>query len=93
MARPIATPFGPMDAVADWLRANDIDVTVVPIDGPIAIEPDTDGCGRRIRYAAHLRNEQGRKYVDETTGDVAQEERTTPLKIDPPANVQVTASS
>ncbi|MGJ5897977.1 hypothetical protein ACSCBZ_39425 [Streptomyces niveiscabiei] len=86
MDKPIETPFGPMDAVANWLRANGIDPCDVPIHGPITIDQG------RIRYAAHLRNEAGRKYVDETTGDVAQEERTAPLKVEPPANVQVTGS-
>ncbi|MFM9604261.1 hypothetical protein [Streptomyces turgidiscabies] len=90
MPVPVETPYGPMDAVADWMRANDIDPNDVPIDSPISIEPDTAGGDSRIRYTAHLRNEQGRKYVEETTGDVAQEERTTPLKAKPPANVQVT---
>lgn len=86
MLEPIPTPFGPMDAVADWLRANGIDPCDVPIHGPIAIDQG------RIRYVAYLRNEAGRKYVDETTGDVAQEERATLLKVEPPANVQVTSS-
>jgi hypothetical protein len=86
MDKPVLTPFGPMDAVADWLRANDIDPCDVPIHGPITIGHE------RIQYAAHLRNEAGRKYVDETTGDVAQEKRTAPLKVEPPANAQVTGS-
>lgn len=86
MARPVETPFGPMGAVADWLRANDIDPSDVPIEGPIAVEQG------HIRYTAHLRNEDGHKYVDQTTGDVAQEDRTTLLKVEPPANVRVRAA-
>ena len=79
---PINTPFGPADAVADWLRANDIDPNDVPITGPIIIERDPLE-GRSIRYAALLRNEAGRHYVDQATGDAAREERTTSLKAEP----------
>ncbi|MGW0914663.1 hypothetical protein ACWD1Z_23340 [Streptomyces sp. NPDC002784] len=85
MPVPIETPFGPMDAVADWLRANDVEPNDVPIEGPITIEEG------HIRYAALLRNEAGRRYVDESTGEAAREERTVQLKIDPPENVQIKA--
>lgn len=84
MAVPSETAYGPREAVADWLRANDIDPGDVPIDGPIAIDDE-----QRIRYAALLRNEAGHRYVDQATGDAAREERTAPLKVDPPTNVQV----
>jgi len=87
MPRLTETPFGPVDAVADWLRANDIDPNDVPIGGPLAVE------GGRIHYAALLRNEAGHRYVNESTGDAAREERTAPLKIKPPANVQVMGSN
>lgn len=90
MAYLVETPYGPVAAVADWLRANDIDPNDVPIEGPITIETEASVRGWSIRYVAHLRNEQGRKYVDETTGEVAQEQRTAPLKVAPPENVQVT---
>ena len=83
MPKPIETPFGPMDAVADWLRANGIEPTDVPINGPIAID------GQCIRYTALLRNEDGRHYVDPETGDVACEERTAQLTVEPTANMQV----
>ncbi|MFD4569371.1 hypothetical protein ACFWOX_34040 [Streptomyces sp. NPDC058467] len=90
MPVPIETPFGPLAAVADWLRANGIDPDDVPLEGPIAIERDRLGKWS-IRYAALLRNEAGHRYVDPATDDAAREERTTPLKVDPPANVQVTS--
>ena len=86
MPVPIETPFGPMDSVVDWLRANDIEPTDVPIEGPITIEQG------RIHYAALLRNEDGHRYVDERTGDAARESRTAELKVQPPENVQVTAT-
>ena len=89
MPVPVETPYGPLDAVADWLRANDIDPNDVPINGPIAIDEATADRGRLIRYTAMLRNEAGRHYADESTGDVAQEERVVPLAVEPPANVQV----
>ena len=90
MPVPVETPYGPMEAVADWLRANDIDPNDVPINGPISIEHEVTSGDRRIRYAAMLRNEAGRHYLDEGTRAVAQEDHTAPLKIEPPANVQVT---
>lgn len=89
MPVPVETPYGPRGAVAEWLIANDIDPNVVPINGPIAIETTPGIRGWHIRYTAHLLNEDGRKYVDETTGDVAQEQRTASLKVSPPENVQV----
>lgn len=82
MAKPIDTPFGPMGAVANWLRANDIDPSDVPIEGPISIERDPLE-GRSIRYAAMLRNQEGFHYADRATGAAAREERTVPLKAEP----------
>ena len=87
MPKLVVTPYGPVDAVAGWLRANDIDPSDVPIDGPITIEQG------HIHYAALLRNEDGHRYVDESTGDVAWGNQTAPLKVDPPANVQVRSSN
>jgi len=84
------TSYGSVTAVAEWLRANGIDPSDVPIEGPIAIERDQLGKWS-IRYAALLRNEDGHRYVDPATDDAAREERTTPLKVDPPTNVQVTS--
>ena len=86
----VETPYGPREAVAEWLSANGIDPNDVPIEGPIAIELETVDGSRCIRYAALLRNETGHRYMDSATGDAAREERTEPLKVEPPANVQVT---
>jgi hypothetical protein len=86
MPIPIETPYGPVEAVADWLRANDIDPNDVPIEGPIAIK------GGRIEYAALLRNKASRHYMDEATHEAAREGRTTLLKVEPPTSVQVPAS-
>ncbi|MEV0963273.1 hypothetical protein AB0J25_11905 [Streptomyces sp. NPDC049910] len=83
MANPSQTPYGPRDAVADWLRANGIDPGDVPIEGPIAIKDDS------IQYAALLRDEAGHVYADPATGDAACEQRTAPLTVQPPTNVQV----
>lgn len=87
MPVPVETPYGLMEDVAHWLRANDIEPTDVPIGGPIAID------GQLIRYTAMLRNEAGRHYADPDSGDVACEQRTASLKVDPPENVQVKSSS
>ncbi|WP_307621697.1 hypothetical protein [Streptomyces sp. V3I7] len=72
--------------MADWLRANGIDPRDVPIEGPIAIEHG------RIRYAALLHDEAGRRYQDPSTGHAAREVRSAPLVVEPPASVQVRGS-
>ncbi|MFF1685940.1 hypothetical protein [Streptomyces sp. NPDC058254] len=86
MPVPFETSYGPREAVADWLRANGIHPDDVPFEGPITIEHG------RIRYAALLRNEAGHRYQDPATGTAAREERTAPLTVEPPANVQVRAT-
>ncbi|MFE9764627.1 hypothetical protein ACFYPC_08870 [Streptomyces sp. NPDC005808] len=86
------TAYGPIAAVAEWLRANDIDPSDVPIDGSISIEPGAYSGERRIRYSAVLRNAQGYCYRDPATDQAAREERTASLKAEPPANVQVAGS-
>jgi hypothetical protein len=93
MPVPLETPYGPREAVADWLRVNGIDPDDVLIEGPISIELETIGGDRCIRYAALLRNEQGYRYHDPATDQAAREERTARLKVDPPENVQVTGSN
>ncbi|MEU6491103.1 hypothetical protein ABZ890_12000 [Streptomyces sp. NPDC046984] len=85
MSVPRDTPYGPVDVVAAWLRANDIDPNDVPIEGPITIEQG------RIHYAALLRNEAGHRHEDRATGRAAREERTAPLVVKPPANMRVGA--
>jgi hypothetical protein len=87
MPKLTETPYGPVDAVADWLRANDIDPRDVPVEGPIAIDQG------HIRYTVLLRNEDGHLYRDPVTDDAAREERTAALKVEPPENVQVRSES
>lgn len=77
MPVPAETPYGPIAAVAEWLRANGIDPDDVPIEGPITIEQG------HIHYTALLRNEDGHRYQDPGTGDAAREERTAPLTVEP----------
>ncbi|MGW3416473.1 hypothetical protein [Streptomyces phaeochromogenes] len=91
MPVPQGTAYGPVSAVAEWLRANDVDPDDVPIEGPIAIECDPLE-GRSIRYAAMVRSNEGRILHDSQTDGPKVEERTAPLQVEPPANVQVTGS-
>ncbi|MFG2699544.1 hypothetical protein [Streptomyces sp. NPDC048386] len=93
MAVPYETAYGPLTAVADWLRANGIDPADVPIDASIGIERLTYAGARCIRYTALLRSEEGRPYVDPATGRAAEEERIELLTVDPPENVQVRDAS
>jgi len=86
MPVPVETSYGPREAVAEWLTVNDIDPNDVPIEGPITIDQG------HIHYAVLLRNEDGHRYMDASTGDAAREERTAPLTAEPPANVQVMES-
>lgn len=67
-----------------WLTANGINPDDVPVHEDITIEPLTLGGDRAIRFTAHLRNADGHKYLDEATGEAAQEERIVPLVVDPP---------
>lgn len=68
--------------LCEWLRANGIDPVTVPIGAEITIEP-VDGA-QLIRHTAYLRDAAGHLYLDETTDDVAQEQRAVPLVTDPP---------
>lgn len=67
-----------------WLRANCIDPADVTVGEQIVVEPLTLGGARAIRHTVLLRNAEGRRYVDEATGDAAQEERVVPLVVEPP---------
>ncbi|MGC9538514.1 hypothetical protein [Streptomyces sp. UG1] len=84
----VATPYGPREAVADWLRANAVDPNDVPINGPITIERDPLE-GRSIRYASMVRSDDGDILRDPRVDGPKTEERTAPLKVEPPTNVQV----
>jgi hypothetical protein len=83
------TAYGPISAVAEWLRANGIDPADVPVDARLVIERDTLGGHRHIRYTALLRNELGHLHHDSVTGREAAEERTVRLRVEPPENVRV----
>lgn len=67
-----------MDAICAWLKANDITPGDVPLDAKVVIE------GGRLTVDVHLRNANGRKYVDPKTGEVASGTRTVQLKQPPP---------
>ena len=67
-----------------WLRANCIDPAEVTVREAIVVEPLTLGGARAIRHTVLLRNADGHRYVDEATGDAAQEERVVPLVVEPP---------
>lgn len=80
-------------AVAQWLAENGIDPNDVALAQPVVIEQEPADGERRIRYTELLRSAAGYKYVDFSTGHAAMEERTAPLKVEPPANVQVKGSA
>lgn len=66
----------------DWLHANGIDHSDIPIDRPLTIEP-TDK-GQLIRYTVLLRNDHGRHYLadpDHPEKGAAREGRTVPLLV------------
>ena len=88
MARPIETAYGPLPAVADWLRANGIDPGDVPLDANLSIEEATEG--RVVRFDAVVREAGGIVYDPAARGPRI-ETKTTPLMVEPPADVQVTA--
>jgi hypothetical protein len=67
-----------------WLIANGIDPADVPVREAISIEPLTLGGDLAIRYTAYLRAANGLRYLDEATGEAAQEERLVPLTTAPP---------
>ncbi|GHH68439.1 hypothetical protein FHS35_009104 [Streptomyces umbrinus] len=72
------------EELKEWLRANGIVTADVPVDEEITIELLTFGGDRAIHHTAYLRNADGKKYLDEATGDAAQEARIVPLTTDPP---------
>jgi hypothetical protein len=88
VARPLQTPYGPVTAVADWLRANGIDPGDVPIDADITIELMTLGGGRCIRYTRFVR-EDGRIRRDPDGDGPELAEGIAPLTVEPPEDVHV----
>lgn len=81
---PDITVNGQREELCAWLRANGITPEDVPISAEISIEPLTLGGGRAIRHTVYLRDADGRKYLDETGDEAAQEERLVPLVTEPP---------
>lgn len=82
------TEYGPREAVAEWLTANDIDPSDVPLPSTIVIERDPLA-GRSIHYTAVIRSEDGHMQYDPRADGPKVEARTAPLKVETPANVQV----
>ena len=82
------TKYGPREAVADWLTANDIDPGDVPLPSVIVIKRDPVK-GRSIHYTVVVRNDEGHiEYAPGRQGPKV-ESRTMPLKAEPPSNVLV----
>lgn len=81
---PVVACSDRLPELRDWLGANGIDPSDVPVHEDITIEPLTFDGGRAIRFTALLRNAEGGKYLDEATGDAARDERIVPLVVDPP---------
>ena len=68
--------------LCDWLTANHINPSTVPVKGDLTIA-DVDG-QRVIRYEAMLISPDGRLMLDDRGEDVAIETRTVPLLVEPP---------
>jgi len=81
---PVVACSERLPELREWLTANGIDPADVPVHEDITIEPLTLSGDRAIRFTAYLRNADGCKYLDEATGEAAQEERTVPLVVNPP---------
>lgn len=65
-----------------WLTANSIDIRIVPPDSDLTI--DTVDGQRVIRYEAMLISADGRLMLDDRGEDVAIEQCTVPLLVEPP---------
>lgn len=73
-----------LQPIRDWLSNNGIDPSEVT-EQPVTVETLDNG-QRIIRYTVYLRDETGHRYVDpKDRNRAAQEERTTPLAAEPPA--------
>ncbi|MFC8124652.1 hypothetical protein [Streptomyces sp. NPDC057302] len=70
--------------LCDWLRANGVDPTAVPVGEDVTIEPLTLGGERAIHYTVLLRNAEGHFYRDEDTDGAAQAACMVPLVAQPP---------
>lgn len=66
------------EAICEWLRANDIDPNLCPIEGRASV---ADG---QITVDLHLLNDKGRKQLDPNHEDrLATRTVTVPLKVEP----------
>lgn len=74
---------GRREALCQWLTANGINPSDVPIDADLTITTEPDGT-RLIRYEAFVLDADGHRIVDERGQDVAIETRTTRLNVEPP---------
>lgn len=79
---------GRAEEVAAWVAANDIEPDDVSTDHDVTVEDGPDG--RVIRYRAYLRALDGCKYHVDGVGP-ASEERTAPLRVEPPEHWPVYA--
>lgn len=71
----------------DWCRANGIEPNDVPASSTLSVESTNPEGGQLIRHTAYLRNANGHFYEDPANPDeAAQEERTVPLAVEPPAH-------
>lgn len=68
--------------LCDWLTANHIEPSTVPIHGDLTL--GTEDGERVIRYEAMVRTADGRLMLDDRGEDVAIERRTVPLLVEPP---------
>ena len=70
-------------ALCDWLTANGINPSTIPVDADLTIDTHPDN-SRHIAYEAFVLNQDGNIMVDERGTGPAIEKRTTPLLLDPP---------
>lgn len=80
---------GRADEISAWAAANGIDPADVSADHDVIVEDGPDG--RVIRYSEYLRTLDGSKYRAEGADGAAVEERTAPLRVDPPGHWPVYA--
>ena len=71
------------EAVCAWLTANGINPADAPIDGDLYLTPGPDG-DLHIHYEAFHRDSTGHRHLDERGQEPAVEQRSTPLRVDPP---------
>lgn len=76
-------------ALCEWLTANGIDPTHVPIDSAFAIDDQTDG-KRLIRYVEYVLTADGHKQVDPEHPESSwKRPASAPCVVEPPAWLNV----